>query len=42
MRDDKFLKEMGGEYLEGSGFENEPENTPELSDDYEQQQGGDK
>jgi hypothetical protein len=34
MTGDEFLDEMGGEWLDGSGFEEEPEDAPEMSDDY--------
>jgi len=35
MIDDTFLDEFGGEWLDGSGFEEEQENAPECSDDYD-------
>ena len=31
---DEFLDQMGGEWLDGSGMEDEPEDAPECSDDY--------
>ncbi len=30
----EWLDQYGGEWLDGSGFEDEPENAPECSDDY--------
>ena len=34
MIDDTFLDEFRGEWLDGSGFENEADDVPECSDDY--------
>ena len=37
MPDDKWLDRFGGEWLDGSGMEDEPENAPECFDDYPQE-----